>query len=207
MPAKKQTKLTRKFFERPTLQVARELLGKQIVFNGQRQRLSARIVEVEAYIGKNDPACHASRGKTKRTAVMFGPGGISYVYFIYGMYHCLNFVTEKENFAAAVLLRAAEPEEGLESMKENSPGCKERDLLRGPGRFCRSFGISKVHSGLDLTGDTLYLEDRQREVKSIGKTTRVGIKEGAGRLWRFYDEDSRMISVRPKEQADLRRLP
>ena len=199
MPAKKPTKLNRNFFERPTLQVARELLGKQIVFNGRHQKLSARIVEVEAYIGKNDPACHAFRGKTKRTAVMFGPGGVSYVYFIYGMYHCLNFVTEKEDFAAAVLLRAAEPEEGLQAMKKNSPGCKEKDLLRGPGRFCRSFGISKVHSGLDLSGETIYLEDRQREVKSIGKTTRVGIKEGAGLLWRFYDKNSQMISLRPKQ--------
>ena len=199
MPAKKPAKLNRKFFERPTLQVARELLGKQIVFNGRHQKLSARIVEVEAYIGKNDPACHASRGKTKRTAVMFGPGGVSYVYFIYGMYHCLNFVTEKEDFAAAVLLRAAEPEEGLQAMKENSPGSKEKDLLRGPGRFCRSFGISKVHSGLDLSEETIYLEDRRREVKSIGKTTRVGIKEGAGLLWRFYDKNSQMISLRPKQ--------
>lgn len=199
MPAKRPAKLNRNFFERPTLQVARELLGKQIVFNGRHQKLSARIVEVEAYIGKNDPACHASRGKTKRTAVMFGPGGVSYVYFIYGMYHCLNFVTEKEDFAAAVLLRAAEPEEGLQAMKENSPGCKEKDLLRGPGRFCRSFGISKVHSGLDLSGETIYLEDRQREVKRIGKTTRVGIKEGAGLLWRFYDKNSQMISLRPKQ--------
>ena len=174
-------------------------LSKQIVVNGRHQKLAARIVEVEAYIAKNDPACHASRGKTKRTAVMFGPGGVSYVYFIYGMYHCLNFVTEKEDFAAAVLLRAAEPEEGLQAMKENSPGCKEKDLLRGPGRFCRSFGISKVHSGLDLSGETIYLEDRRREVKSIGKTTRVGIKEGAGLLWRFYDKNSQMISLRPKQ--------
>ncbi len=197
MPAKRYPKLNRDFFERPTLQVARELLGKQIVFNGNGQKLSARIVEVEAYIGKNDPACHASKGKTNRTAVMFGPGGISYVYFIYGMYHCLNFVTEKENFAAAVLLRAAEPEEGLESMKENSPRCSQKNLLRGPGRFCRSFGISTAHSGLDLTEDTIYLEDRNIEVKSIGKTTRVGINEGTDKMWRFYDNDSQMISVRP----------
>ena len=196
MPAKKPTRLNRKFFERPTLQVARELLGKQIVFNGRHEKLSARIVEVEAYIGKNDPACHAVKGKTKRTAVMCGPGGMSYVYVIYRMCHCQKCVTEKENFAAAVLLRAAEPEEGLESMKENSPGCKEKDLLRGPGRFCRSFGISKVHSGLDLTGDTLYLDDCQREVKSIGKTTRVGIKAGAGRLWRRYVKNSHLIPLR-----------
>ena len=197
MPAKNYPKLNRDFFERPTLQVARELLGKQIVFNDKVQKLSGRIVEVEAYIGKNDPACHASKGKTKRTAVMFGPGGVSYVYFIYGMYHCLNFVTETENFAAAVLLRAAEPEDGLELMKQNSPACSEKNLLRGPGRFCRSFGISKMHSGLDLTGDSIYLEDRNKEVKSIGKTTRFGIKDGADKLWRFYDKKSQMISLRP----------
>lgn len=187
-------KLPRGFYERPTLQVARELLGKYVVFDHPRGRLSAKIVEVEAYIGENDPACHAVRGITKRNAVMFGPGGHSYVYFVYGMYHCLNFVTESESRPAAVLLRAAEPNEGFEIMQLNSPGKNIHDILRGPGRFCRSFGLTTRHSGLDLTKDTLYLESREDRIIKIARTTRVGINVGTDKLWRFFDKDSLAVS-------------
>lgn len=194
MPSRFQ-KLDRDFYERPTLQVATELLGKYIVFKHPQKKLTARIVEVEAYIGKGDPACHAARGKTKRTQVMFGPGGYSYIYFIYGMYHCLNFVTEAQNRPAAVLLRAAEPENGIEIMQKNSPGKKTPVLLSGPGCFCRSFGLTTEQSGLDLTKGSLYLEDRGMKVKKIKRTTRVGINIGTDKMWRFFDKDSPAVSA------------
>jgi DNA-3-methyladenine glycosylase len=190
-------KLDRQFYERPTLQVAIDLLGKYVVFNRPDGKLSAKIVEVEAYIGENDPACHAARGKTDRNAVMFGPGGFSYVYFIYGMYHCLNFVTESSSKPAAVLVRAAEPEEGIELMQRNSPGKKNNDLLKGPGCFCRSLGLTKEQSGLDLTKSLLYLQDRGKIVKSVARATRVGIKVGTDKKWRFFDKNSEAVSATP----------
>ena len=115
-------KLSRSFYSRPTLAVAADLVGKFLVYHSPTGRLSARIVEVEAYIGRDDPACHAARGMTDRNAVMFGLPGFAYIYFIYGMYHCLNFVTEPEGSPAAVLLRAAEPQEGQDIMTRLSPG-------------------------------------------------------------------------------------
>ncbi len=195
MTARKTKKLPREFYERPTLQVAKEILGMHLVYRHPEGKLSARIVEVEAYIGTNDPACHAARGKTLRNSVMFGPGGHAYIYFIYGMYHCLNFVTEPESRAAAVLIRAAEPDEGLGIMQDNSPVKTPSALLSGPGKLCRAFGLSRHQSGLDLTRNTLYLERRENAVVKIGRTTRVGIQNGADKLWRFYDKESSAVSA------------
>jgi len=187
----KPTKLTRKFYERPTLDVAADILGKHIVFKSPSGELNARIVEVEAYIGTDDPACHAARGMTKRNAVMFGPGGYAYVYFIYGMYHCLNVVTEPEGSAAALLVRAAEPLHGFSSESVRKKGALP---LGGPGKLCREFGITRAHNGLDLTGEVLYLEDCGRHVKNVTRSRRIGIKVGEDRLWRFCDADSPALS-------------
>jgi len=195
MPPKKIEKLPREFYERSTLQVAKEILGKHLVYHHPKGKLSARIVEVEAYIGAGDPACHASRGKTPRNSVMFGPGGYSYIYFIYGMYHCLNFVTEPEPKPAAILIRAAEPDEGFEIMKYNSPDKTTSALLSGPGKLCRAFGLTRDQSGLDLTRNTLYLERRENGRIKIRQTTRVGINVGADKLWRFYDKESSAVSA------------
>lgn len=194
MPIAKFNKLTRSFYARPTFQVAPELIGKYIVYHSPRGKLSAKIVEVEAYIGENDPACHAARGRTQRNYVMFGPPGFAYIYFVYGMYYCLNFVTEPEGSPAAVLLRAAEPDEGQHLMSQISPGKSGCNLLNGPGKFCRSFGLTRDQNGLDLTGDRLYVEDRSVVVANIKQTERVGIKVGNDRQWRFYDMDSRAVS-------------
>lgn len=194
MPTSRIRKIPRSFYNRPTLQVAPELIGKFVVFNSPRGKLSARIVEVEAYIGEDDPACHAARGKTKRNAVMFGKPGFTYIYFIYGMYHCLNFVTEAEGKAAAVLLRAAEPHKGIEIMRLLSPGLKDDRLLAGPGKFCRSFGLTREHNGLDLTGSTIYLEDHHLRPKKIITAPRIGINHGVERPWRFYDAASTAVS-------------
>ncbi len=186
--------MTRSFYARPTLEAAPDLLGKYIVYHSPAGKLSAKIVEVEAYIGQDDPACHAARGRTRRNAVMFGPPGFAYIYFVYGMYHCLNFVTEPEGFPAAVLLRAAEPVEGEKIMSRLSPGNSGCDLLNGPGKFCRSFGLTRDQNGLDLTGNQMYVEDRAVVVSQIGRSTRVGVTNGADRQWRFYDKDSDAVS-------------
>ena len=198
MSSKKSKKLPRAFYNRPTLEVAPEILGKYIVYQAPGGTLSARIVEVEAYIGRNDPACHAANGKTKRNEVMFGLPGFTYIYFIYGMYYCLNFVTEPEGTPAALLLRAAEPVSGTDIMQKNSPKKTPLELLNGPGKFCRSFGLTREQNGLDLTGDVIYLEDRHQTVTNIGKSRRIGIKNATDRLWRYYDADSRGLSVRRK---------
>jgi DNA-3-methyladenine glycosylase len=131
------------------------------------------ITETEAYLGKDDPACHAARGKTTRNAVMFGPAGFSYVYFIYGMYYCLNFVTEEEGTPAAVLIR------GL-MMIEPSPL-----HLNGPGKLCRHLGITRDHNGIDVvTSDFLYVKDSPF-LPDFEATPRIGIKKGQEKLWRF----------------------
>jgi len=196
MPQNDRRKLLRSFYDRPTLEVARDLIGKRIVYQAPGGRLAARIVEVEAYIGQDDPACHAARGKTERNAVMFGPPGFTYLYFIYGMYHCLNFVTEPEGSPAAVLLRAAEPCEGIDLMRANSPGQSDERLLAGPGKFCRAFGLTRKQNGLDLCGPDIYLENGPTGKIKIEQLTRVGIKVGTELPWRCYDFNSPAISTR-----------
>ncbi len=199
MARKGSKRLARAFYDRPTLEVAPELLGKYVVYDSPAGRLSARIVEVEAYIGRKDPACHAAPGLTLRNQIMFGKPGFSYIYFIYGMYHCLNFVTEREGFPAAVLLRAAEPGEGLELMQHNSPGQKKARILSGPGKFCRSFGLTVAHNGLDLTGGTLFLEDRAESAPVVMESPRIGVRKGVDQHWRFYDANSAAVSRRQSE--------
>lgn len=162
-------RLSREFFNRPTLTVAQELLGKIAVF----QNVAGIITETEAYIGENDPACHAARGKTPRNAVMFGPPGMSYVYFIYGMYHCLNFVTEGEGTPAAVLIR------GLMQI-EPAPL-----HLNGPGKLCRHLGITREHNGIDITeSDSFYVKDSPLS-PAFETTSRIGISKGQEKPWRF----------------------
>lgn len=193
-------KLPRSFYNRPTLEVAPDLLGKFIVYNSPNGIISARIVEVEAYIGQDDPACHASHGLTERTKPMFGPPGFTYIYLIYGMYNCLNFVTEPEGSPAAVLLRAAELIEPAEiadghkiiSHLNNAKSAKHP--LSGPGKFCRSFGLTTEQNNLDLTEDQIFVEDRGLAIKNIKQTGRIGVRVGKKRLWRFFDADSEAVS-------------
>jgi len=172
-------KLPRSFYDRPTLEVARDLLGSVITFRTKQTSLSARIVEVEAYVGQDDPACHAAGGLSERNRVMFDRPGFSYIYFIYGMYHCFNIVTEKKGFPAAVLLRAAEPVDGIESMRERSP---------------KGIGLTRDHSGVDLTESTLYLTAGEGRPGRIVTTTRIGIKTGTELPYRFYLAESEAVS-------------
>lgn len=168
--------LPRNYFNRPTVQVARSLIGKYLVRVIDGRILAGKIVEVEAYVGADDKACHASKGRTKRTEVMFGPAGISYVYLIYGMYHCLNVVTEREEFPSAVLIRAIEI---------------DGKLIDGPGRLCRAMQIDRSLNCADLTiGESLWFEDRGELVGrgDLGAHARIGVDyagEWAAKLWRF----------------------
>lgn len=161
--------LARDFFSQPTLTVAQQLLGKVMMF----ENATGIITETEAYIGKDDPACHAARGKTPRNAVMFGPAGFSYVYFIYGMYYCLNFVTEEEGTPAAVLIR------GL-MMIDHPPF-----HLNGPGKLCRHLGITRDHNNIDVTTSNFFCVKDSLFSPRFEVTPRIGIKRGQEKLWRF----------------------
>ena len=192
-------RLPRSFFERPTLTVARELLGKALVYDpvgsprakGARAvdssagRRAARIVEVEAYIGR-EPASHARFGPTRRNFPMFGPGGFTYVYFIYGMHHCLNVSSEREGRGAAILVRGAEPLEGF------APGTR----LDGPGLVCRAFRCTTAHSNLDLTRSTLSVRDAPLVPRGeVGRSRRIGVRDE--KPWRFYVRASPGVSGPP----------
>lgn len=175
-------KLSRSFFNQPTLTVAKQLLGKILVIG----KCSGRINEVEAYIGQDDPACHACRGKTERNKVMFGPAGHLYVYFTYGMYHCANIVTEKKGFPAAVLIRSIEPMDGIEMMKKRRK--KDYHLSDGPGKLCIALGMTKQsHNGKDLCKNSdCFVYDDGFMPKKIQTSPRIGIKVGLNKQWRFY---------------------
>lgn len=168
--------LSRRYFSRPTIQVARSLIGKYLVRAIDGRILTGKIVEVEAYVGAEDKACHASKGRTQRTDVMFGPAGVAYIYLIYGMYHCLNVVTEREEFPSAVLIRAIEI---------------DGELIDGPGRLCRAMQVDRTLNRVDLTtGESLWFEDRGVLVKKadVGTHPRIGVDyagKWAKKLWRF----------------------
>jgi DNA-3-methyladenine glycosylase len=187
-------KLKRDFYSAPTLILAREILGKYLTHRTKDGFLSGRIVETEAYIGSDDQASHARFGYTPRSRLMFGPPGYAYIYFIYGMYHCLNVVTEQPGMPAAVLIRALEPVDGLEIMMRRRG--RRSDLTNGPGRLCRALGIDGSLNGIDLCGDELYIEDRGGKMREIISSPRVGVSGGKGKHWRFYIKGNRWISRR-----------
>jgi DNA-3-methyladenine glycosylase len=197
-------RIAREFFDRDTLTVARDLLGAHLVRLLDGQRLSGMIVECEAYIGQDDTACHASRGRTRRNEVMFGPPGQAYIYFTYGMHWMLNIVTEEEGFPAAVLLRAIQPLEGIETMRalrhaQGRPRA-DRDLAGGPARLTQALAIDKALNGADLVaGGHLWLEQgAPLPDRSVGRGPRIGIRYAAekDRLapWRFWVRDNPYVS-------------
>ncbi|OGD23720.1 hypothetical protein A2Z10_01045 [Candidatus Azambacteria bacterium RBG_16_47_10] len=192
-------KLPQSFFQRPTLVVARDLLGKYLVVKNGNSVLSGKIVETEAYRGEDDLACHASKGRTPRTETLYAEAGTIYVYLIYGMYHCLNIVTEEKDFPSAVLVRAVEPIEGIHTMEKRRKTKHSRALASGPGKLCDAFGITKRMNGKTVFGDTVLIEDRGDVVKrnDIVTVPRVGV-DYAGACthlpWRFYIKKSGYIS-------------
>jgi DNA-3-methyladenine glycosylase len=182
-------RLPRSFYEQPTVQVAQRLLGTLLVHRHPSGVTTGKIVETEAYVGPEDKASHASRGRTPRSAVMFGPAGFAYVYLIYGMHHCLNVVTEAQDYPAAVLIRAVEPIAGVALMMTRRGMADVRQLTNGPGKVCQAFAIDRSLNGTDVCGDTLYIESGGDLPPDIVVTTRVGV-EYAGPWkdtpWRFY---------------------
>lgn len=172
-------RLDRTFFEQPTLKVAETLIGQVLCWNGYR----GVITETEAYTGINDPACHAARGKTLRNAVMFENAGLTYVYFIYGMYYCLNIVTEPIGIAAAVLLR------GIQLL--DAPYTH----LNGPGKLCRFLQITREHNHLDLTSSPQYWVEDQGITLNYKVTPRIGIRQGQEHLWRFVATENYPVQI------------
>jgi DNA-3-methyladenine glycosylase len=196
--------LPRSFYRRPTLDVARDLLGKVLVHRRRGVLTSGVIVEVEAYIGESDPACHAAPGPTARNRPLYGPPGFSYVYLNYGIHYLVNVVTEAEGFPAAVLIRAIEPLDGIPTMRRRrartmkgrrrSGGATRSGsrgeklalagLCRGPGNLTMAMGITLDENELDLTGEKLFIEDRGVKTRRIEWSARIGISVGTERLWR-----------------------
>lgn len=188
--------LPRRFFARPSTAVAPDLLGRVLVrVLPDGTRVSVRLVEVEAY-GPDDPASHAYRGRTARNAVMFGPPGHLYVYFTYGMHFCANVVTGSPGVGSAVLLRAAEPLEGLEVMATNRGVDAPRLLCSGPGRLTQALGLDRSDDGADLVrGSELHLRAGQPvEIRRISRTTRVGVRVGTRERWRYVELGSPFVS-------------
>lgn len=194
-------KLQQTFYLRPTLTVARQLIGKYLVKKLRHELLVGRIVEVEAYLGKDDPASHSYNGKTQRNEVMFRAGGCLYVYFTYGMHFCSNVVTEREGVGCAVLLRAVEPVRGLETMARNRKISLRREgdvynLCSGPAKLCEAFAITRADNGADLCGNKIWIAQTGEEVPRhhIATTTRVGITQGRQYRRRFFLKDNPFVS-------------
>ena len=194
--------LSRDFYARPTLEVARALIGKVLVHDTATGFTSGIIVETEAYIGEEDPACHAAPGPTTRNAPLYGPPGIAYVYLNYGIHYLVNAVTEPEGWPAAVLIRALEPHEGEPLMRRRrARGTGRRaaafasaELCRGPGNLTRALGIS-LHDNLrDLTDGPLRIEDRGLPPREVAWTPRIGIRVGVEHEWRCVAVGSEAVS-------------
>lgn len=201
MPSPRISPLPRAFFARNPRRVARDLLGKILVRNGT-PRLAARIVEVEAYLGENDPAAHAAAGNTARTSVLFGPPGYAYVYFIYGNHYCLNVSCEREGRAGSVLFRALEPLAGIEEMARargivlHGPGDFPK-IAAGPGRLAQAFGITRARdNGCDLTSpaSSLWIGEDSFRAGKILVGPRIGITKAADRPLRYALLDNPCIS-------------
>ncbi|MDY7077210.1 MAG: DNA-3-methyladenine glycosylase [Chloroflexota bacterium] len=194
------SRLSHDFFARDTLTVARALLGQRLVRILDGMRLSGHIVEVEAYIGEDDQASHASPGRTRRNAPMYGPPGHAYVYFIYGMHQCLNIVTEQEGFPAAVLIRALEPLEGVEKMQHLRGGRPDLPLTSGPARLCQALDIDQRFNGADLCAPDAHLFLKEGIIlpdEAIVTGPRIGVRGDEVALstpWRFYVSDNRYVS-------------
>ena len=182
------------------IDLARSLLGSHLVTEVRGVRPSSIIVEVEAYLGKDDPACQSARGKTKRNEVMFRAAGHCYVYLIYGMYHCVNVVSDAEGIGSAVLIRAVEPREGLEAMQRRRGGARIQDVARGPGRLCKAFGISASFSGEHFAvSPRMWIEPGRSYFRAeIETSVRIGISVGTELPLRFCMRGSSWISGRRK---------
>ena len=208
--------LKKEFYRRDAVTVAKELLGKILVKEKDGVLFKGRITETEAYMGAVDKASHSyGNRKTKRTEVMYKEGGYSYIFLIYGMYECFNVTTAETGNPEAVLIRAVEPVENIELMKEIRKVKKDKDISNGPGKLTKALRISREDNGVDVTaGKNIWIEDDGCKIENITETTRIGIdyaEEDAEKPWRFFVADnifvSKKINVRKKnkEQKDASR--
>ena len=181
--------LKKKFFSQPTIDLAKALLGKYLVYGD----LKGIIVETEAYLFKDDPGCHASRGMTKRNEPMFGQAGNTYVYLIYGMYHCINIVSGKTGEGEAVLIRAVEPIDGIAKMQRRRKTTKTENLCNGPGKLTQAFGITKKHNNLSLIDGPIQVYN-SRIKPQIETSPRIGLSAGKELELRFYIKDNPFVS-------------
>jgi len=193
--------LPRAYYNRETVTLARELLGTYLVHTCKQGRTVGRIIETEAYLFTNDPACHASRGKTQRNAAMFGPPGHAYIYFIYGMYHCFNVVAAPEGIGEAVLIRALEPVEGIALMqKRRGAKVPEFNLCNGPGKLVIAMGLSAELNHAPLYKGALTVWSRDSFGPPLAfetvTTPRIGINAGVDLPYRFYVKGSKFASRR-----------
>ena len=201
-------KLDREFYNRDSILVAKELLGKVLVHEIGGQRISAGIVEAEAYMGVEDKAAHSYGGRrTSRVEVMYGDPGFSYIFMIYGMHNCFNVVTSEKGTPQAVLIRAAEPLEGTEWMAQQRFGksyeqltkAQRRGLTDGPGKLCRALSLDRSFNGMDLCGNEVYVEEGEGRDFKIVTAKRVGIdyaEEAKDYPWRFYIDGNEYVSVK-----------
>jgi DNA-3-methyladenine glycosylase len=199
--------LPRAFYDRPTLEVAKELLGKVLVHRSPRGTAAGVIVETEAYIGEDDPACHAAPGPTMRNQPLYGPPGITYVYLNYGIHFLVNAVTESAGSPAAVLIRALEPIGGIELMTRRRRRGRDSffasrkmspdpltNLCRGPGNLTQALGITLAENRLDLTSSRLSIEDRGVVPQRVAWGPRIGIRHGTDRPWRCWIDGHPSVS-------------
>jgi DNA-3-methyladenine glycosylase len=200
--------LPRAFYARPTLEVAKDLIGKVLVHETRAGLAAGAIVEAEAYIGEADPACHAAPGPTARNAPLYGPPGIAYVYLNYGIHCLVNAVTEPAGSPAAVLIRALEPVEGEPLMRRRRARAAGKppssfaaaDLCRGPGNLTRALGITLRQNTLDLTSDALRIEDRGLSSRQVSWSRRIGINVGVESEWRVFAVGSDAVSGRQRRR-------
>lgn len=189
--------LPRDFYDRSTEQVARDLLGKQLVRDDGQGLRRGRIVEVEAYLSRGDTACHAARGRNRKNASMFGEPGIAYVYAIHAKW-CLNVVTEPVDVPCAVLIRAIEPLEGESIMRERRGVTKDVDVTRGPARLCQALDVARSFDGWDLTrGESLWIArdaEFDADAVEIGVSSRIGVSSAAELPLRFFIRDVAYVS-------------
>jgi DNA-3-methyladenine glycosylase len=220
------TRLSRAFFARPTLTVLDDIIGKVLVHDSCDGRTAGIIIEAEAYIGEDDPACHAAPGRTKRNAPLYGAPGLAYVYLNYGVHYLVNVVTEPEGFPAAVLIRALESVEGAALMRarrlaaydlrltddsrlahdprlttDGLRSIKDADLCKGPGNLTKAMGIGPSHNGDDLIGGALRIEDWGVEAGARVYSSRIGIRVGVERPWRCHWRAHASVSGRASVNA------
>ena len=198
MVATRRRPLPRRFYDRDTLTVAADLIGKVLVHRTAAGVTAGAIVETEAYIGESDPACHAAPGPTTRNAPLYGPPGVAYVYLNYGMHYLVNAVTEGEGSPAAVLIRALEPLEGVDVMRQRRGARRSAvdvsALCRGPGNLTKALGISLAQNRLPLTEPPLSIEDWGVTAGEIAWGPRIGIRVGTDRPWRCWVAGHKCVS-------------